>query len=117
MPDCHDCKHEGKIAMLEQRDQMIMDALNELKGKTDLILMQVTKVAVLEANHGHHAEALGRAFSRIESAEKQIKDISVESREFMNQIKGMMRVAYWLWGAMGTGLGEMLIKILFGGNV
>lgn len=116
-PDCRtDCKHEGKIAMLEQRDQMIMDALTELKGKTDLILMQVTKVAVLEANHSHHAEALGRAFTRIEVLENSIKTVSEETKAFMHTMQGMARMAYWVWGLMGTGLGTMLIKVMFGGH-
>jgi hypothetical protein len=95
---------------------MIMDALTELKGKTDLILMQVTKVAVLEANHAHHNEAIGRAFARLEALEKAHKDFTDNTLAFTNQIKGMAKMAYWVWGLMGTGLGAMFIKIMFGGH-
>jgi hypothetical protein len=109
-----ECKHEAKIAILDQRDSMIMESLQELKSKTDLILMQVTKVAVLEVNHSHHNEAMSRAFLRIEKLEEAGGTLGKETREFINQVKGMTRVAYWLWGAMGTGLGAMMLKILFG---
>lgn len=116
MPDFCECKHEGKIAMLEQRDAMIMDALSELKGKTDLILLQVTKVAVLEVNHGHQSEALGRAYSRIEKLEEGAADLATETREFMNTMNGMARMAKWMWSLMGGSLGLMMLKMLFGGQ-
>lgn len=93
---------------------MIMDALSELKGKTDLILMQVTKVAVLEANHTHQGEALGRAFIRIEGLEKEVDALTKETTQFIHEIKGMARMAWWAWGAMGTGLGAMFLKVIFG---
>ena len=113
MPEFCDCKHESKIAILEQRDQMIVEALQKMDGKVDLILMQVTKVAVLEVNHSNHNEALGRAFSRIETLEKDNAALAKEAREFINEVKGMAKMGYWVWGLMGTGLGAMLVKVLF----
>lgn len=109
-----DCKHEAKIAMLDHRDSTIVDALHELKGKVDLILIQTTKIAVHEVYHNNHSEALHRAFGRIEDTEHNVNDLAKETREFMNQVRGMMKMAYWLWGAMGTGLGLMALKVLFG---
>jgi hypothetical protein len=119
-----ECKQEAKIAMLEQRDGMILDLLGKLEQKTDLILMQITKVAVLEVNHDHQSEALARAFTRIEHLERatadaakessrQIEALSTETRKFMNQMEGMARGAKILWTLMGGGLGLMFLKIVF----
>lgn len=122
-----ECKQEAKIAMLEQRDAMIIDLLGKLEQKTDLILMQITKVAVLEVNHDHQSEALARAFNRIESLERavsdsakesarQIESLGTETRKFMNQMEGMAKGARILWTIMGSGLGIMMVKTLFWGT-
>lgn len=110
------CKHEGKIQMLDQRDQMIQESLSELKSKTDLILMQITKVAVLEVNHVHQTEALSRAFKRIDDLEGQITALTANTNAFINRVDGMARMAKFLWVMMGGGLGAMLLKVLFGGT-
>lgn len=111
MSDC-ECKHEGKIAMLEQRDQMILDSLQELKGKTDMILMQVTKVAVLEVNHDVQSKALDRAFSRIELLENGNATIM----GLINQAQGGAKVLNWLVSSLGIGNLILLVKVLFFGN-
>lgn len=108
-----ECKHESKIAMLEQRDQMILDLLQKLEGKVDLVLMQLTKVAVLEANHDHQSEALGRAFTRIESLELEMKSLSKSTNEFISHTKGMARMAWYLWGLITALVGALGIKVMF----
>lgn len=108
-----DCKQLGRIAVLEQRDASIIESLQELKQKTDLILMQVTKVAVLEVNHSHQSEALARAFTRIEQIEKELTTLSKETREFMHTVQGMSKMAWYLWGGMGAGMVAMLSKVMF----
>jgi hypothetical protein len=110
------CKYEAKIAMLEHRDASIVETLTKLEGKIDLILMQITKVAVHEVYHDNHNEAITRASTRIERVEIDTAALARETREFTNQVKGMMRMAYWQWGMMGTGLGGMMIKLLFNGG-
>lgn len=113
MADC-ECKHEGKIAMLEQRDQMIVDALNKLEGKVDLILMQITKVAVLEVNHQNHNEALSRSFKRIEDLESSVQKLSKESSDFISYTKGMAKMAMIIWGILTGAVGLLGVKIVFG---
>lgn len=72
MAECNDCKHESKIATLEQRDGMIVDSL--------------------------------------------IKSLSKETRDFIAHTNGMARMAWYLWGAMGSGLAMVGWRVLFGGH-
>lgn len=106
--DCS-CKHEGRIVMLEQQDISIKESLNKFETKLDLILLQISKVAVLETNHTNQNEALGRAFKRIETIENTTSNIM----EFVNKTKGMATLAYILWGAVGAGLFMLGVKVLF----
>lgn len=113
MADC-ECKHDGKIAMLEQRDQMIVDSLNKLEGKVDLILMQITKVAVLEVSHANQNEAIARSFKRIEDLEASLKNLSKESSDFISYTKGMAKMAMIMWGILTGAVSLLGIKIIFG---
>ncbi len=108
MSDC-DCIHETRISNLEAQDSTIKESLNKFENKLDLILLQISKVAVLEANHGHQNEAIGRAFERIESVEKTLADVN----RFVHRTEGMAKMAYILWGALGSGLVMLAIKVMF----
>ena len=80
MAEC-ECKHEAKLAQLEARDMSIQEALDRQAKqldnqdlKLDMILTQVTKVAVLETNHMHHSSGLERAFTEIKRVDDRFSE-------------------------------------------
>jgi len=60
------CKQEGRLATLEHKDQVQSDTLARIEAKMDIMMAQISKVALLENNHDHQAEAVGRAFKDLD---------------------------------------------------
>ena len=60
------CRHEGRLATLEHQDQVHKDTLARIEAKMDIMMAQISKVALLESNHDHQAAAVGRAFGELE---------------------------------------------------
>jgi hypothetical protein len=112
--------YEARLVTLENQDEGLREALHKFESKLDLILAQVSKIAVLEANHTHHSSGLDRAFVQITTVDRKL-DAHVEvlvSRmgqfeEFMNKTRGMAQMAYLLWGAFGAGLALIFVKVMF----
>ena len=104
-----ECTQEGRIVILEQQDISIKEGLHQMLSKTDLILAQLGRVAVLEANHSHQSETMTRAFAKITAVETDMKSLT----DFMNKAKGMAQFAYIIWGALGAGVFMLFIKVLF----
>ena len=109
-----ECKQEGKNAMLEERDKMIVESLSKQDMKLDMILSQVTKVAVLENNHQHHSSGLERAFKQIQKHEDELDSLSKEVKDFIAHTRGMARMAWDLRGFLSGTVGILGIKLVFG---
>lgn len=105
------CSNSHRIELLERKDDSIFTALKKMEdkfdAKLDLILFQINKIAVLEANHQHHSNALDRAFEKIESLEVSLR----ESQTFQHKTEGMARMAWYLWAAISGAVGFLIVKV------
>ena len=89
---------------------MSLKGTNEgITTKLDLLLAQMTKVALLEERNINQQVDLSRAHSKIASNEAKLEALSEESKAFMNYTKGQNKVLWALSGAVGV----LLIKVLF----
>lgn len=99
------CPNEGRLVRVEIKTDNLADSFSKVEGKLDLILSNVSKIAVLEMHHAHHTQAFERAFNRIEGLET--KTNTFES--FMDGAKGMSKMALGLWGAFGSSLIALIV--------
>lgn len=105
--------YEHRVSSLEHASQTLKEAISGMTIKLDLILAQVTKVAILEEKHNTQQLDLNRLYTRVETLNDKHETLSVESREFSNIVKGMGRVAWALWSVLGATVLVLFIKILF----
>lgn len=101
--------HEKRIAMIEQINAQTSLTMEAVSGKLDLILAQITRVAILEEKYTTQQVDVTRAHTRIAMLETSLNALSVEAREFISYSKGRDMV---LW-ALGGGLAALAIKVLF----
>ncbi len=105
------CTQHHRITNLEKSYEGLMEKLqiieNKFDGKLDLILMQINKIAVLEANHNNHSQAMGRAFSKIEQLETDNRKLN----DFKSTTEGMAKLAWVIWGTLGAGVFTLIIKV------
>lgn len=101
--------HEKRIALIEHINAQTSLTMEAVSGKLDLILAQITRVAILEEKHTTQQVDVTRAHTRIATLESSLNSLSVEAREFINYSKGRDKV---LW-AIGGGLAMLAIKVLF----
>ena len=80
-----------------------------LTMKMDLLIVQMTKITVLEERHGSHQADLLRANTRIDENAKKFESLAEESKAFMNFTKGQNKVL-WL---ISTVVAALCIKALF----
>lgn len=101
--------HDQRLALTEQA-VMSLKATNEgITTKMDLLLAQMTKVALLEERNITQQQDLTRAHAKIESNAKLLDDLAIESRAFMAYAQGRDKV---LW-ALGSVVLALLVKALF----
>ena len=101
--------HEKRLALTEQAVMSIKQTSEGMTTKLDLILAQITKVAILEEKHSNLLIDNDRAHSKIAGVTDKLDNLAQESRAFMNYTKGQNKVL-WSIGAVVLGL---LIKALF----
>lgn len=101
--------HDKRITLTEQAVMSIKQTNEGLTTKMDLLLAQMTKVALLEEKHITQQADLTRAHSKIELQSKALDELGRESRAFMNYTQGRDKV---LWTLAGT-VAILLIKVLF----
>lgn len=110
------CTQLHRISTLEKSTDALMDKLlsieNKFDGKLDLILMQINKIAVLEANHANHSSALGRAFDKIDEIESDNRRLN----DWKSHTEGMARMAWMLWGSLGAGTLALIYKVFLTTN-
>jgi hypothetical protein len=107
LPPCTD--HERRIALLEQSVDSLKRTNEGVSTKLDLILAQVTKVAILEEKHNTQVLDITRAHDKVSRVEEKHDALAIEIRAFMNQMKGQSKI---LW-SLGAVVGMLLIKVLF----
>lgn len=108
-----DCLHEREISgLLVDRDSMkkTMDAVSM---KLDLILAQITKVAVLEEKHSNATSDINRAHLYIVNVEKEVEQLGREVREFIAYTKGVTRTAWAVWSILAGTVFAVMVKVMF----
>lgn len=97
-------------AILTEQAVLSIKATNEgLTTKMDLLLAQMTKVALLEERNITQQVDITRAHKKIEDLEKKHDDLATEIRAFMNYSKGQQKV---MW-AIGGIVMALVVKALF----
>lgn len=104
---CQD--HERRLSLTEQAVEDLRQTNQGITTKLDLILAQVTKVAILEERHNNQALDITRAHDKVGKLENKHDDLAIEIRAFMNQTKGMMKIVWAIGGVVGV----LLVKVLF----
>jgi len=106
------CTSLHRIETLERKEDVVFTAIKKMEdkfdAKLDLILFQIQKIAVLEANHQNHQAGMARAFDKIEYLESQARDLQA----FKNHTSGMAKMAWVLWSALGISVAGLLVKVL-----
>lgn len=89
---------------------MSLKQTNEgITTKLDLLLAQMTKVALLEERNITQQQDITRAHTKIEMNSEKLEALSQESRAFINYSKGQAKVIY----AIGGVVFGLLVKALF----
>lgn len=101
--------HEKRISLTERSVNTMERTMDAVSTKLDLILAQITKVAILEEKHSNLIIDNDRAHKKISDLGTKFDALAEESRAFMNFSKGQNKV---LW-ALGGVVGVLLIKVLF----
>lgn len=102
-------EHEKRLALTEQAVISIKQTSEGMTTKLDLILAQVTKVAILEERHNNQQSDVNRAHIKIEALAKEVEQLAIETRAFISYSQGRDKVL-WALGAVVLGL---LVKALF----
>lgn len=110
-PVCND--HERRISLTEQAIAQMTRTNEGITAKLDLILAQITKVAILEERHNAQASDLGRAHDKISKLTREYEEFSREVRSFINEARGMAKATKVIWMLLGSGVALALGKILF----
>lgn len=115
------CDQLTRIVQLEEKDKTLQDTMTRIEVKLDMVVLQISKIAVLEEKHSTHAATIDRIFARMSTLEKScessLKDLAREhtslkenTEKFINHTNGLAKGAFLLWTLMGTGLGFLLLK-------
>ena len=102
-------EHDKRLTMAEKAVSSVEKVMEAVSTKLDLILAQITKVAILEEKHSNLIVDNDRAHKKIATLEKKHDDLAVEIRAFMNYSKGQGKV---MW-AIGVAVSALVIKALF----
>lgn len=120
-----DCsEHEKRLGKVENITSNLQSLMESVDAKVDKILEKVNRIDILEVKHTNQQDELSRAYKKIDSLEKEhdqeiaalhknLDTLSVESRAFHNETKGMAKMAWYLWSGIGATTFLLLIKVLF----
>ena len=108
-----ECLNDTLITGLTHDRDSMKRTLEGVSTKLDLILAQITKVAILEERHTNSTVDINRAHAYIAALEKEVKVINTEVKDFISQAKGMGRMAWIVWTLLTSGMAIMLVKLLF----
>lgn len=106
-PPCQD--HDRRLALIEQTMGGIRAANEQMVNKLDLLLTQMTKIALLEERHLSQQTDLNRAHDRIGELSKALTAHVNSTEAFINYSKGRDRVLWTLSAAVGI----LVLKAVF----
>lgn len=102
-------EHDKRISLTEQAVMSLKNTNEGITTKLDLLLAQMTKVALLEEKHQTHALDIDRANNKISSNEKELDELAIEVRHFISYSQGRDKI---LW-AIGSAVLALVIKAVF----
>ena len=102
-------EHDKRLAMAERNLSSVEKVMDAVSTKLDLILAQITKVAILEEKHSALIVDNDRAHKKISDLAEKFDRLAEESRAFMNYSKGQQKV---MW-AIGGVVMALVVKALF----
>ena len=95
--------------MAERNLSSVEKVMDAVSTKLDLILAQITKVAILEEKHSNLIIDNDRAHKKISDLTDKFDKLAEETKAFINYTKGQSKV---LW-AIGMAVSALVIKALF----
>lgn len=101
--------HDKRLTMAEKAVTSVEKVMEAVSTKLDLILAQITKVAILEEKHSNLIVDNDRAHKKIANLEQKHDELATEIRAFMNHTKGQQKV---MW-AIGSAVAALVVKALF----
>jgi hypothetical protein len=101
--------HAQRLALTEKSVTGVERTMTDVSAKLDLILVQITKVAILEEKHSNLIVDNDRAHKKISELSTKFETLALETRAFINYAKGQNKVLWLLGGVVGG----LLIKALF----
>lgn len=101
--------HERRLSLTEQSVQSLKATNEGITTKLDLILAQITRVALLEEKHTNLYIDNDRAHKKIHDLDRSHDELARESREFMAYTRGQNKI---LW-AIGAATAALFIKVVF----
>lgn len=102
-------EHDKRLTMAEKNLSSVEKVMDAVSTKLDLILAQITKVAILEEKHSNLIIDNDRAHKKISDLTDKFDKLAEETKAFMNYSKGQNKV---LW-AIGGVVMALVIKALF----
>lgn len=109
-PIYHPCsEHDKRLTMAEKNLSSVEKVMDAVSTKLDLILAQITKVAILEEKHSALIVDNDRAHKKISDLTDKFDRLAEESRAFINYSKGQQKI---MW-AIGTAVAALVVKALF----
>lgn len=102
-------EHDKRLTMAERNLSSVEKVMDAVSTKLDLILAQITKVAILEEKHSNLIIDNDRAHKKISDLTDKFDKLADETKAFMNYSKGQNKV---LW-AIGGVVMALVIKALF----
>lgn len=102
-------EHERRLSLSDQSLASLKQTNEGITTKLDLILAQITRVALLEEKHTNLMTDNNRAHSKIGCLEKTVEDLARESRDFMAYTKGQNKALWWIGGIVAA----LFIKVVF----
>ena len=95
--------------MAERNLSSVEKVMDAVSTKLDLILAQITKVAILEEKHSNLIIDNDRAHKKISDLTDKFDKLAEETKAFINYTKGQNKV---LW-AIGGVVMALVVKALF----
>lgn len=95
--------------MVERNVSSVEKVMDAVSTKLDLILAQITKVAILEEKHSNLIIDNDRAHKKIGDLTDKFDKLAEETKAFMNYSKGQNKVLWTIGGVVMA----LVIKALF----
>jgi len=131
-----DCsEHEKRLSNVEHATDSLQILMESVDTKVDKILEKVNRIDLLELKHDTQKDELAKVEQKIkrvsevhdkavdvlmhehnkkfDEISKTVSALALESRQFINETRGMAKMAWIIWTIMGSGLFVMLVKVLF----